>query len=208
MNRKNLLYPVLATALSLVILTSLALEAKNILMTKFANTGTTANLDHPEQTQHSTPNQPATPLDIQNVVRSKSALAKIHLGDTYEQVTGILGNEYTELQDGLSGARMLEYKNAFIHINPQTNAVTKVYLTGPAFSDELGVKVGDSYDQVVKKYKLKYPEYKGLQGSNSKNFFEVEPGIIIILDSERNDGTGPVATGKIITITLSPAYKK
>lgn len=138
---------------------------------------------------------------------SQPSIAGISLGDHKDKVKELLGTDFTETHYEEGGHFkepfvLWEYSHGYsITIGQNSNKVLQIVATAPDAYTNLGVKVGDSAEEILPLYRDKYQEPTSIHGGKLYGVFKVEKGQGIIFDFNKEDGlvnlseadlTGPV----------------
>jgi len=124
------------------------------------------------------------------------SIGGIHLGDTRNQVTDVLGNDYEESFEEEGGHfgepyYILDYREGVkVIIGKDSGKVMQVDVTAPDMATDMGVKVGDKAIEAIAKYREKYSEPESIHsGEKLEGWFQVGEGALVILDVDRDDDT-------------------
>ncbi|HQA47919.1 MAG: hypothetical protein GXY97_02800 [Clostridiales bacterium] len=128
---------------------------------------------------------------------SPESLGGISLGDTLEDVVGLLGEDYTETlvtdEAGYIGEDTLEleYKQGIVvTLGKESKRVIRVEVSSPGFPTYLGIQVGDRASSALVKYKSTFKEAQSRHDNSTlSGWFHVGDEKVIIFDFDSEDGT-------------------
>lgn len=149
---------------------------------------------------------PASPQE-----EGSPSLGGVKLGMSVEQVTQLLGDNYSDEireEGGYFGESYIvrRYHGCDLVIGQDSGQVKQIDVYSADYPTNLGVKVGDPALPALEQYRLKYDEYVGNQSPETlAGWFVVEPGTLLIFsDQENRDRINKDLTpdSKIYGITL------
>lgn len=148
----------------------------------------------PQETTQGSGTQQENAGTVQDI---HTSLGGIRLGDTSEKVTEKLGKPESDNafddESGLigEGYHLWEYSRGMeALIGSDSGKLLGITVTSSEFSTNLGVKVGDTAADALKKYRAKYQEFQGANSDGKlTGWFAVEDGMLVILDFNKSDGT-------------------
>lgn len=148
----------------------------------------------------------------------KTSISGIQLGDRIDNLKEKFGAAIKEVpleQPSYYGQNVsqIAYPNGVsLFLDKDTNTILEITIEEGTFETNLGVKLGDSAEDVLKKYGATYKLFKG---DNSEDYLQgwyvVEEGELLIFDFKKGDNThynGKInSSDKVVSITLShPKY--
>lgn len=162
-----------------------------------------------------TEHQDTTEIDTEET--GQPSIAGISLGDHKDKVRQALGSNYTESHYEEPGHfyepySLWKYEDGFtVTVGQTSNQVLQIEATAPGAETNLGMKVGDNADDVLKVYREKYQEPTSIHGGELLGVFKVENGQAIIFDFNIEDGLvnppGAELEGPVERIILTyPTY--
>lgn len=145
--------------------------------------------NNPPKTEDQTPEQQdTTPQDT-----TKLAIGNIHLGDAKEEVTKAFGSDYKETYEedpALLGEPFYKWdydRGVTVIIGKNTNQVLEMQSTDSSLATNLGVKIGDTYDTVSKKYSAYKVATSNQDNSQLVGWYEIGDGMLMIFDFDKDD---------------------
>jgi len=135
-----------------------------------------------------------TEIDPQGKESKKTAqnirpsIAGVRLGDSREQVKAALGNNYKETPPSEETAHFPEqvyrwdYDNCTIYIGAESGQVLYISTEHPNAATNLGIKVGDTAEEVFTTYRPKYIEPESIHGDKLYGVFKVEGAAAMFFD--------------------------
>ena len=120
------------------------------------------------------------------------SLGGVMLGMSIQEVTGLLGDNYSEEiveEGGYFGESYIRrsYNGCDLVIGRDSGQVKQIDVYSADYPTNLGVKVGDPTLPALEQYRLKYDEYVGNQSPETlAGWFVVEPGTLLIFSSQEN----------------------
>jgi hypothetical protein len=115
-----------------------------------------------------------------------TSLAGIHLGDSAQTVSDVLGDGYKEEKsedDGFFGEGFVlrQYEGIDVVIGLSSQRVLQIDAYGSQFATNLGGKVGDKANSVLEKYRSKYSEYEGVNSDGKlTGWFQTDEETLVI----------------------------
>jgi|GEM_PF-5644359 len=142
------------------------------------------------------------------------SLGGITLGDTFDKVTSLLGDQYKESKEtdelGVYGEDIiiLSYDNGItVRLGKTTGKVISVISSSSNFQTDLGIKVGDNKETLYDKYSQFEEAFSRHSEVTLKGWFLVNEETVIIFhfdDSDYNFETGEIHPGaKVVEIELA-----
>jgi hypothetical protein len=184
------------------------------------NINTTDTITQTSSTPEPT-TSPATPsptIKDDEQINIKATVAGIRLGDSADILEKKFGTVIKEIpleQPNYYGKTVsqVEYNNGVsAFIDKDSNTILEISVEAGDYETNLGLKLEDSADDVLRKYST---EYKLFKGDNSddylKGWYIVEEGELLIFDFKKDDGThyneSINNSDRVVSITLShPMY--
>jgi hypothetical protein len=120
------------------------------------------------------------------------SLGGVMLGMSIQEVTGLLGDNYSDEiveEGGYFGESYIRrsYNGCDLVIGRDSGQVKQIDVYSADYPTNLGVKVGDPTLPALEQYRLKYDEYVGNQSPETlAGWFVVEPGTLLIFSSQEN----------------------
>lgn len=125
----------------------------------------------------------------------KPNISGVHLGDTGDQVRGVLGNDYKETSLGEVMGHFPEqvyrwtYDEGYtVFIGKESGTVLEIIATSPEVETNLGVKVGDTAEKVFQAYRPHYIEPESIHGGKLYGVFKVEGAAALCFDFMLEEG--------------------
>jgi hypothetical protein len=178
------------------------------------NTADTTTLSEPTPSPVA---QSSTNEEVEQTIK-KATVAGIHLGDSADILEKKFGSVIKEVpleQPNYYGKTVsrVEYNNGVsVFIDKDLNTILEISIEVGDYETNLGLKLGASADDVLKKYSTNYKLFKGDNSDDFlKGWYIVEEGQLLIFDFKEGDGTHyneSINSGdRIVSITLShPMY--
>lgn len=139
---------------------------------------------NPPKTQEPTPQTQDT---------TKPSIGNIHLGDSKEEAIKAFGKDYIETYEedpGILGEPYYKWvydSGITLFIGKNTNGVLEIESKNSELSTNLGIKIGDTFDTVNKKYSVYNVATSNQDNSKLVGWYELGEGQLIILDFDLND---------------------
>jgi len=118
----------------------------------------------------------------------RPSIAGVCLGDSREQVKGVLGTNYKETPPSEEPGHFPEkvyrwdYDTCTIYIGAESGNVLYISTEHPNAETNLGIKVGDTAEKVFATYRSKYIEPESIHGDKLYGVFKVEGAAALFFD--------------------------
>lgn len=140
-------------------------------------------------------NNDLEPTEQDEVHTDKPSIAGICLGDHFEKVENILGEDYEEIYNEESyyygePTYLRDYDDGEISfiVGEDSAEVLEISFTSDKYETWLGDKIGVTADEVLTKYRKEFTEPESIHtGEKLEGWFDVGDGVLIIFDFDKDD---------------------
>lgn len=140
-------------------------------------------------------NNDLEPTEQDEVHTDKPSIAGICLGDHFEKVENILGEDYEEIYNEESyyygePTYLRDYDDGEISfiVGEDSAEVLEISFTSDKYETWLGDKIGVTADEVLIKYRKEFTEPESIHtGEKLEGWFDVGNGVLIIFDFDKDD---------------------